>query len=128
MEEGREPTRPLLFKSIPVITPLEQVRPVHTLPTVHLPDTVPQVDHPVRPVLVMIFVELRKSHKKASSTLPYVVTCIESFRSAGMMMVANDDGAELGSSHVPYTSNKRWSPALATSNMESKVSHARPTG
>jgi hypothetical protein len=70
MDEGREPTRPLLFRSILVITPLVQVRPVHTLPTVHLPDTAPQVDHPVRPVLVAIFVELRKSHKKASSMLP----------------------------------------------------------
>jgi hypothetical protein len=57
----------LLFRAIPVITPLVQVRPVHTLPTVHLPDTVPQVDHPIRPVLVAIFVELIKSHKNASS-------------------------------------------------------------
>jgi hypothetical protein len=70
MEKGREPTRPLLFRLIPVITPLVQVKPVHTLPTVHLPDTAPQVDHPVRPVLVAIFVELRKSHKNASSMLP----------------------------------------------------------
>jgi hypothetical protein len=70
MEEGREPTRPLLFRSISVITPLAQVRPVHTLPTVHLPDTAPQVDHPVRPALVAIFVEVRKSHKNASSMLP----------------------------------------------------------
>jgi hypothetical protein len=63
------PTRPLLFRSIPVITPLEQVRPVHTLPTAHLPDTAPQVDHPVRPVLVRIFVEFSKSHRNESSML-----------------------------------------------------------
>jgi hypothetical protein len=117
MDDGREPTRPLLLRSILVITPLVHVRPVHTLPAMHLPDTAPQADHPVKPVLLAIFVELRKSHKNSSSMLPYVVACIESFRSVGMMTGANDDGAELGSSHVRYTSS-----------MESKASHARPAG
>jgi hypothetical protein len=123
IDEGREPTRPQ--RSIPVMTPVVQDSPVHTLPAVHLPDTAPQLDHPVRPGLDAMFVELRKSHRNASSMLAYVVACIESFLC--WIMGASED-PEVGSSHAPYTPNKRWSPALVTSITESGASHARPIG